>query len=148
MIAGDILQRLPDQARSKLVLLSELSDEALDPAQSGQQRLNDQARKYPGVDAGPSAVRLGAAIADADHRREELHRLIGAVSQWVRSVPENPPLEPIAVDPPPLEASETVGAAVMRIQGQIAELTAERFHVSRAPEPKAELVDWTAACQE
>ena len=66
MIPPDILAKLPDAARQKLLLLDGMSDEALDIAESAQGRLNDLARRYSGVDTSANAARIGAVIADSD----------------------------------------------------------------------------------
>jgi hypothetical protein len=137
MIHPDVLARLPDASRQKLLLLDGMSDESLDIAQSAQGRLNDLARRYPGAEANSTVARLGAVIADAEHRREDLFRLISACAQWVRSVPEPAlPLEAVTDPPPPLEHGETPEDAVMKIRREIAELTVERLEVAQLPEPK------------
>jgi hypothetical protein len=146
VIAPDVLQRLPPAAQSKLLLLDGLSDELLARADSAQAQLRNLARRrYPGVEDDPSVPRLGAVVADAEHRREELFRLVGACVQWVRSIPEHAlPLEAVAVDVSPRNNGESADGsarsspeeAVMKIRAEIGELTLERMEVAQLPEPR------------
>jgi hypothetical protein len=137
LIAADILARLPDQARQKLLLIDGLSDEALDIAQGAQARLNDLARRYPGAEENPSVPRLGAVIADAEHRRSELFDLVTACQRWVKAVPEGVELDVVAAEPPSGEGEAAPEEAVVRLRTKIGELAIERLRVQHLPEPKA-----------
>lgn len=146
MVHPDILVRLPDAARQKLLLLDGLSDEALDLAQSAQGRLNDLAARRGYPEDNPTVARLGAVIATQDRRRQELFNLVNAVQTWVRALPpaEIAPLEIVAAPAPPSlladgDQSLTPEAAVMRIRSQLGDLTVERMAAASAPRPKDEI---------
>lgn len=144
MIHDDVLIRLPDQARAKLLLIDGLASDADDMARSAQIRLNNLGRQYPGVGAAnPNVARLGAAVDQHAHRHRELSDLIGSCTRWVRGLPPDAPLDvvPAPAPTPFMEEGEMLTAedAVVRISAKIGELVIERMHVTQAPEPKAEI---------
>ena len=146
MIHPDILSRLPDPARQKLLLLDGLSDEALDLADAAQSRLNDLAarRGYPGgPEANPTVARLGAVVATQERRREELFGLVNGVVAWLRGVPPLIEIEIAAAPSPPSLAEEgeslTPEEAVMKLRGKLTELTMERMATMNAPPPRDEI---------
>jgi hypothetical protein len=143
MIHPEVLERLPEPARQKLLLIESLSDEALDLGSSAQTRLNDLARKYPSLSGdSPNVARLAAAAADADHRRAELHSLISSCVRWVKSLSPDAPLDVIPT-PAPMAIADgetpTPEEIVTKIRSRIGELTIERLEVQKLPEPKSVL---------
>ena len=141
MIASDILVRLPDQARAKLLLLDGLAADADDMARAAQGRLNNLGRQYPGAgDGNPNTVRLAAVVQTQAHRHRELFDLIGSCQRWLRGLPPDAPLDVVAVEPPGLrEGEQTIADAVVSVRSEIGELVVERLRVTQAPEPKADI---------
>jgi hypothetical protein len=139
-IPADVIERLPDQARVKLLLLAGLRDDALDMAHGAQGRLNEIGRRRGGPSADdPNVARLSALIATQNDRHETLAGLVAGCVRWLRALPAGAMLEPVSSKPPDLEAGQSPEAAVMRLRARIAELSVERLKVSRATEPKAEV---------
>jgi hypothetical protein len=138
LIHPEVLERLPEPARQKLLLIDGLSDEALDVGEAAQGRLNQLGRMH-GVGDNPTVARLAAVVEVQDHRRHELHSLVGACVRWVKALSPDTPLDVVPAPAPPPLGDEVLSAeeAVMKVRSKIGALTIERTEVQRLPEPKA-----------
>jgi hypothetical protein len=143
-IPDDALERLPDQARSKLLLLAGLRDDALDNSRSANARLqtllSDIARRRGDQADDPNIVRLNGVIESQRDRHESLAGLVAGCVRWVRDLPDTATIEPVTIEPPKLEKGETPEGKVMSIRAEIARLSVERLNVSQVPPPKGEML--------
>ena len=143
MIAGSDfrhLERLPDAAKAKVMLLDGLGEDALQAAQGAQARLNGIARRPRGPAAGdPNIPRLTGIIERSNERHQTLFSLVGAIMQWLRSLPVGATLEAVEIEPPKLTEGESYEQAITRTRNDIGVLTVELQRVMSAPQPKSEL---------
>jgi hypothetical protein len=139
-----LLDRLPEQARQKLLLIDSLASDADDLASVAQTRLSKLARLSGDAD-NPQVARLAAKAATQADRHRALFDLADNCQRWVRALPPQAELEPAAADPPPpLADGETVEGsaraspeeAVVRLRRELGELVVERMEVQNLPEPR------------
>jgi hypothetical protein len=136
MIDSGLAQRLPEEARQKLLLIDGLASDADDLANVAQDRLNKIARFSGGAD-NPHAVRLAAKVAVQSDRHRALLDLVHAIERWLRAVPPQVEFEMVADALPSLGDGETFEEAVVRVRAKIGEMTVARFHVTQTREPRA-----------
>jgi hypothetical protein len=139
-IPSDVIERLPDLSRAKLLLIDGLAADALDASRSAQNRLNEIGRRRGGPSADdPNVTRLGSMATTQNHRAETLASLAAACVRWIRALPEGVALEPVSPKPPELSKGESPEAKVMAIRAKVAELSVERASVMQAPPLKADM---------
>jgi hypothetical protein len=137
------LERLPPQARERLLLLDGVAQDALAASQGAQARLNEITRRAGGrgqdASADPNVPRLGRIVEGARQQYETLFSLAGAILSWLRTLPVGAALEAVAAEAPGRTEGESFEQAIGRTRNDLGLLAAERARVAAAPQPKAAL---------